>query len=485
MVYDIPEKPRRLALVPSDEDLTKRVPPHTAAPSITDFRTHQDPNSVRHNEIAGPSGTNRDESSVDRIVAEGYKQEEHNEPYSTVTTLPTSSTVESMMRQPTASGTPLSTRRQESFYSCRDTASPVPPYGGDDESVYSLNAEERRAFAPFPLNVQEKRRSLSPGEVLTTLESSRNGGERSIFGHGHEDPVDPSVHPAHRGLASDNVPGRQNSTARSYANIISDGTTERRESPDRGGALANAAEAALEESRKRNEEEMERQMREQQQKKTSNATTATAVSSSSHAPDRVDGEKKVESTPSTKPGLKVLEEKTDRTSAPSEEEIKYKTFRTFFMGVIVSMGGLIFGYGGIGQIGGFLNMPDYIARFGNETRIDGARELGAVRTGTIVGLLMIGALIGALIAAPITDRFGRKWCIALWAGVFIIGQVIEIATQRAWYQLVIGRTIEGLGIGGLSILTPLYMGEIAPKQIRGVMIRYVEAGCRRSTRITD
>lgn len=89
---------------------------------------------------------------------------------------------------------------------------------------------------------------------------------------------------------------------------------------------------------------------------------------------------------------------------------------------------------------------------------------------------MIGALIGALVAAPITDRFGRKWCIALWAGVFIIGQVIEIATQKAWYQLVIGRTIEGLGIGGLSILTPLYLGEIAPKQIRGIMIRYVECG---------
>lgn len=479
MVNDTPPQLPRLTLVPSNEDLTKPIPPHTAAPSITDFRTHQDPNSVRHHEDAGPSGTQRSEGHTDRNAAEVQDQRTPYEPYATVTTLPTTST------------TPLSARRKESFYSCRDTASPVPPNGMDDASVYTMDANDVKACTPPPLNVREKRRSLQPGEVLPPWESHGDRGDRSIFGHG-EDPVtsadmlhlkhpaDPSAHLAHRGVAPRNVPDRSISIARSYANLISEETTGRREAPDRGGALADAAEAALEESRKRNEEEMEKQMRDQQQKKILDATTSTAVSSSSRAPKRVDGEKVAPESP-LEPSVTVLEGSSDGKSMRSEAEIKYKTFRTLFMGVIVSMGGLIFGYGGIGQVGGFLNMPDYTKRFGNVVSIDGSHQLGAVRKGTIVGLLMIGALIGALVAAPITDRFGRKWCIALWAGVFIIGQVIEIATQKAWYQLVIGRTIEGLGIGGLSILTPLYLGEIAPKQIRGIMIRYVECGLQSAT----
>lgn len=495
MASDIPPKPRRLTLVPSDEDMTKSEPPRTAKSSITDFRTHDDPNNARRNENAAPSGTKKDEGHADPNVSEGHKQETSYPPYATVTTLPTTST-EPVTTRPTTSTTPLSTRRKESFYSCRDTSTPAPPHGADDEerdeSVYTQDAEERKAMTPPPLNVREKRRSLLPGEVLAPSESSRERGDKSIFGHpdGHPvtpadilgHPVDSSVHPAYREGTSNNVPGRTNSIARGYQNLISDETMEQREAPNTGEALADAAAAALEDSRRRNEEEIERQMREKRQEKISDNSTATALSSSSRAPGGIDSEKKVESESHLQTTVTVLEEKSDGTSAPPEAEIKYKTFRTFFMGVIVSMGGLIFGYGGIGQVGGFLKMPDYIQRFGNEIELDGEQKLGGIRTGTIVGLLMIGALIGALTAAPITDRFGRKWCIALWAGVFIIGQVIEIATQKAWYQLVIGRIIEGLGIGGLSILTPLYMGETAPKQIRGVMIRYVERGLQSANR---
>lgn len=68
---------------------------------------------------------------------------------------------------------------------------------------------------------------------------------------------------------------------------------------------------------------------------------------------------------------------------------------------------------------------------------------------------MIGALIGSLGAGKIADKFGRKNSISFWALVFILGSVIEIFAMRQWGQIVAGRTVEGFGIGGLSILVPV------------------------------
>lgn len=68
---------------------------------------------------------------------------------------------------------------------------------------------------------------------------------------------------------------------------------------------------------------------------------------------------------------------------------------------------------------------------------------------------MIGALLGALSAGKIADKFGRKHSITFWSFVYIVGAAIEISAFRAWYQIVIGRTVEGVGIGGLSILVPV------------------------------
>lgn len=47
---------------------------------------------------------------------------------------------------------------------------------------------------------------------------------------------------------------------------------------------------------------------------------------------------------------------------------------------------------------------------------------------------------------------------------------VQIATEQHWYQIAIGRWVAGLGVGGLSILTPMYQSETAPRQIRGALV---------------
>lgn len=148
------------------------------------------------------------------------------------------------------------------------------------------------------------------------------------------------------------------------------------------------------------------------------------------------------------------------------------------MGVLVSMGGLIFGYD-TGQISGFLEMQDFLQRFGEllpDPKNPGGPptyQFTNTRSGLIVGLLSIGTLIGALIAAPFANAFGRKYSISAWCIVFSVGVIVQIAANTKWYEIVVGRWVAGLGIGALSILVPLYQSESAPTHVRGAIVWYV------------
>ncbi|KAI1370007.1 hexose transporter [Xylaria arbuscula] len=146
--------------------------------------------------------------------------------------------------------------------------------------------------------------------------------------------------------------------------------------------------------------------------------------------------------------------------------------RSFVMGLLVSMGGLIFGYD-TGQISGFLEMPDFQRRFGEQSTDDNGNivySFGTVRSGVIVGLLSIGTLVGALIAAPIADRIGRRLSVSFWCAVVSVGFIIQIASNNAYAQIVVGRLVAGFGVGALSLLVPMYQAETAPPWIRGALV---------------
>ncbi|KAK5071474.1 hexose transporter hxt5 [Lithohypha guttulata] len=166
---------------------------------------------------------------------------------------------------------------------------------------------------------------------------------------------------------------------------------------------------------------------------------------------------------------------TNLPSIPKEEafhddsKVPFLTARTFLMAVLVSMGGICFGYD-TGQISGFLQMDNFLYQFADNRE---TLELSDIRTGLIVAMLSIGTLIGALIAGPVANnrRLGRKYSICLWCVVFCLGNVFQIAAQYPyWWILMMGRIISGFAIGGLSVMVPAYQGESAPTHVRGAIV---------------
>ncbi|KAL2207026.1 general substrate transporter [Sarocladium strictum] len=145
------------------------------------------------------------------------------------------------------------------------------------------------------------------------------------------------------------------------------------------------------------------------------------------------------------------------------------TVAACFLGLVASVGGFMFGYVS-GQISGFFLMEDYLERFGELNTTTGERSFSAARQGTIVGLLSVGCLFGCLIAGRLADVIGRRLTISASAFFSCVGIIIQISSNKSWVQFAIGRLVDGLGIGALSVAVPMYQSESSPAIIRGVIV---------------
>lgn len=83
--------------------------------------------------------------------------------------------------------------------------------------------------------------------------------------------------------------------------------------------------------------------------------------------------------------------------------------------------------------------------------------------------MQAGCFAGALIAAPIADRFGRRITLVVAGIVVLIGVLLQFNAWGHLAPLYVGRFINGLGVGVCSVVTPLYVSENVPRAIRGLL----------------
>jgi SP family galactose:H+ symporter-like MFS transporter len=95
--------------------------------------------------------------------------------------------------------------------------------------------------------------------------------------------------------------------------------------------------------------------------------------------------------------------------------------------------------------------------------------LGAFEQGSVVSVLLLGAIAGALVSGRVSDRVGRRATLGAVALTFALGLAIA-ALSTGYWMLLLGRLVMGVGVGGVSAVVPTYLSEISPAQIRGRML---------------
>lgn len=129
--------------------------------------------------------------------------------------------------------------------------------------------------------------------------------------------------------------------------------------------------------------------------------------------------------------------------------------------VVATLGSLLFGYD-TGVISGALPYM-YLPHTAH------GLDLTTTEEGWIGGLLCLGAAIGASVGGRLSDRYGRRHNISLLAIVFFIGAIGCTISPNIWV-LYFFRIVLGFAVGGASATVPVFLGETAPKRIRGTLV---------------
>ncbi|KAK4574072.1 hypothetical protein LTR86_001833 [Recurvomyces mirabilis] len=170
-----------------------------------------------------------------------------------------------------------------------------------------------------------------------------------------------------------------------------------------------------------------------------------------------------------KPGETWLERKLKPSKINARYPIKGKglLFATCGFG---SLGDALFGYNS-GIMSGLLVNPVFIAKF--YKNYGGANgSLDAVNpsiTGISVSCLQVTAAIGALVAGRLGDMIGRKKCVRIGAFIYFVTAFMQMFAS-SFAVFVAGRTIQGIGVGFLSMTVPIIQTEIAAPHARGLMV---------------
>jgi len=160
-------------------------------------------------------------------------------------------------------------------------------------------------------------------------------------------------------------------------------------------------------------------------------------------------------------------EETDLSAAPMDLRSlgsslsQARTTPSYRMGFIWSicfvaaMGGLLFGYDWV-VIGGAKSF--FIRFYGLENH--------AALVGWAMSSALVGCMIGAILSGLLSDRFGRKRLL-IGSGLFFLVSAIGTAMAGSFNAFVWYRLLGGIGIGLASGLSPMYIGEVTPAEMRG------------------
>ena len=127
-----------------------------------------------------------------------------------------------------------------------------------------------------------------------------------------------------------------------------------------------------------------------------------------------------------------------------------------FLSVVAALGGFLFGY-------------DTAVIAGTIAQVTQLFQLDALQQGWYVGCALVGSIIGVLFAGILSDKLGRKLTMVI-SAILFSASALGCALCTDFTQLVVYRIIGGVGIGVVSIVSPLYISEVSVAQYRGRLV---------------
>ena len=124
--------------------------------------------------------------------------------------------------------------------------------------------------------------------------------------------------------------------------------------------------------------------------------------------------------------------------------------------IVAALGGLLFGF-------------DTAVIAGTTQGLTSQYGLSHFSLGVTVSIALVGTIFGAALGGIPGDRYGRRESLR-WLAVIYIVSALGCAFAWDWYSLLTARFVAGLGIGGSSVLGPMYIAEIAPARLRGRLV---------------
>ncbi|CAE6540540.1 unnamed protein product [Rhizoctonia solani] len=153
---------------------------------------------------------------------------------------------------------------------------------------------------------------------------------------------------------------------------------------------------------------------------------------------------------------------------PTPKEVY--NWRPYVLALIAGWGGALFGYDSA-FIGGTIDLASFQSQFGLDKL---SEEELAFTSSNIVSTYQGGCFFGCILAFFVVETFGRRVTLQCASALFCLGAGLMLGAKNSLGLLYGGRLIGGIGVGAVSLGTPLYIAEIAPPSIRGQLVGFYE-----------
>ena len=98
----------------------------------------------------------------------------------------------------------------------------------------------------------------------------------------------------------------------------------------------------------------------------------------------------------------------------------------------------------------------------------------------IVASFPFTSIFGALLVAHVADTLGRRLCLLLSSLLFLLGLLLQLLSPLSLPLFLAGRLVCGAAIGACLLLTPVFVSEVAPPDVRGALAGGWDGACSES-----